>query len=127
MSLNEVKLIGYLGQDPEKRVTPNGKEVATLSVATSSKRKQDDGSYKEFTEWHKVTVFQQIAFMQYLKKGDLVYISGRLHYSQDEKDGIKRYYTQIICNDIQKLNKDLNQAQYNEPEPAPTDNGDIPF
>lgn len=129
MSLNQVQLIGFLGQDPEKRVTKTGKEVYTLSVATSTKRKQDDGTVKEFTEWHKITVFNQTAFMQYLKKGDLVFIRGRLHYSKDEVDGVTRYFTQIHCEEIQRLNAREQTDNEQSKPPATGDNfdDDIPY
>lgn len=118
MSLNQVQLIGFLGQDPEKRVTQAGKEVFTLSVATSTKRKKEDGTIQELTEWHRVAVFNQVNFMPYLKKGDLVYIRGRLHYSQDEQQGVKRYFTQILCDDVQKLSRD-EQREEQAPQNAP--------
>lgn len=114
--LNKVELIGYLGQEPELRVTKDGKDIYTLSVATSFSRKQQDGSYKDFTEWHKITVFHQTNFMQYLHKGDLVYLQGHLHYTQDEQNGVKRYFTQIICDEIKKLNRST-QEQDNEKLP----------
>ena len=128
MSLNQVQLIGFLGQDPEKRVTQAGKEIYTLSVATSTKRKQEDGITKEFTEWHRIKVFNQVNFMPYLKKGDLVYIRGRLHYTQDEVQGIKRYFTEILCDDIQKLSRD-DKANDKTPEPVHNDEqpDDIPY
>lgn len=136
MSLNQVNLIGYLGQDPEKRVTQQGKEVYTLSLATSYSKKLDDGTKKTFTEWHKITVFNQINFMQYLHQGDLVFVRGRLHYTQNEVNGVKRYFTQILCDEIQKLSKDEQpeqptQAQAQQPQPIqeqdPFDDSQIPF
>lgn len=135
MSLNQVNLIGYLGQDPEKRVTPQWKEVYTLSLATSYSKKLDDGTKKTFTEWHKITVFNQINFMQYLHQGDLVFVRGRLHYTQNEVNGVKRYFTQILCDEIQKLSKDEQpeqptQAQAQQQpiqEHDPFDDCEIPF
>lgn len=96
--LNKVELIGYLGQEPELRVTKDGKDIYTLSVATSFSRKQQDGSYKDFTEWHKITVFHQTNFMQYLHKGDLVYLQGHLHYTQDDARRTKRSKTLFHAN-----------------------------
>ncbi|MDH2998039.1 hypothetical protein A1D22_09130 [Pasteurellaceae bacterium LFhippo2] len=122
MSLNQVNLIGFLGDNPEIRTMKNGKNVATLSVATSFKSKQEDGTYKDNTEWHKITVFNQVNFMQYLKKGDQVYIRGRLHYSNIEENGIKRYFTEIICEEVQKLSKDTQQQ-----EQAQAQEYDVPY
>lgn len=127
MSLNQVNLIGYLGQDPEKRVTQQGKEVYTLSLATSYSKKLDDGTKQTFTEWHKITVFNQINFMQYLHKGDLVFVRGRLHYTQDEVNEVKRYFTQILCDEIQKLSKDEQPEQPTQQEPDPFNDSEIPF
>lgn len=124
---NQTILVGFLGQDPEKRVTQSGKELYTLSLATSFSKKQEDGSYKNFTEWHKITVFNQVNFMQYLHKGDLVLVRGRLHYSQDETNGIKRYFTEILCDEIHKLSKDLQQAQSQPEQPQQADDQEIPF
>ncbi|HDR1501557.1 TPA: single-stranded DNA-binding protein [Pasteurella multocida] len=130
--LNKVQLIGFLGQDPEMRVTKDGKEVYTLSLATSLSRKQQDGTYKDYTEWHRITVFNQVKFMPFLHKGDLVYIEGYLHYTQDEQNGIKRFFTQIICNDVKKLSKTQQEQEHKENtqpplQDDPINDSEIPF
>lgn len=100
--LNKVILIGYMGRDPEGRETSDGTKVANLSVATSSKYKGEDK-----TEWHRVTCFGKTAefVLQYLTKGRLVAVEGRIAYGSYEKDGITRYTTDIIASRLQALDK----------------------
>lgn len=102
-SLNEVKLIGSLGQDPEVRKLPNGDSVANISLATSKKWKdKNTGEPKEKTEWHRVVVFGKLADIcaQYLRKGSKAYFCGELETRQWEKDGEKRYTTEIRCDEM---------------------------
>lgn len=104
--LNKAQLIGRLGQDPEVRQMPSGQAVANISVATSESWKdKETGEKKERTEWHRVTMYGRLAEIagEYLKKGAQVYIEGRLHTREWEKDGIKRFSTEIICEDMQML------------------------
>lgn len=115
MSTNIVLLVGNLGNDPETRQTGNDTTVTTLSVGTSRPARNADGkTYKDDqgytvkdTEWHRVTCFNGLAktVAQYARKGILVSVQGRIHYSQYEKDGITRYATEIIAEDVQFLSK----------------------
>ena len=104
--INKVTLIGNLGNDPEVRYTPSGTAVANVSIATSDSWKdRNTGERQERTEWHRVVFFSRLAEIveQYLKKGSKVYVEGRLQTSSWEQDGVKRYTTEIIANDMQML------------------------
>lgn len=103
--VNKVILIGNLGNDPDIRSTQSGTRVATLSIATTSSRKDRDGNWQEKTEWHRVKLFGKTAETaeRFLTKGNQVYIEGRLEYGSYDKDGVKHYTTDIICDDMQML------------------------
>jgi single-strand DNA-binding protein len=105
--VNKVILIGNLGRDPELRYMQSGAPVASLSVATTRKwRNKQTNEMVEETEWHRVSVFGQSAehCNNYLSKGRQVYVEGRLRTrSYDDKDGIKRYSTEIIADVVQFL------------------------
>lgn len=106
--LNKVMLIGHVGRDPEVKYTPGGKAVATFSVATNESFKGKDGSQQDRTEWHRIVTWERRAEImgEYLKKGQLVYIEGRLQTrSWDDKDGNKRYTTEIVAYDVQFLGR----------------------
>ncbi|MFQ5689303.1 MAG: single-stranded DNA-binding protein [Gemmatimonadota bacterium] len=97
-SLNKAILIGNLGADPEVRSTSSGTRVATLSVATSRRWTSRSGEQQEKTEWHRVVCWDRLGEIceRYLKKGDRVYVEGRIEYRQWEgQDGQKRYTTEI--------------------------------
>lgn len=106
-SLNHVQVIGNLGRDPEIRYAPSGDAIATLAIATTSKWKdKNTGDAKEETEWHRVTFFGRMGEIcgQYLKKGSSVYVQGRLKTTKyTDKDGIERYTTGIIGENMQML------------------------
>jgi single-strand DNA-binding protein len=101
-SLNRVMLIGNLGRDPEVTYTPAGLAITKFSVATTEKIKD-----VEKTEWHRITTFGKTAenCERFLFKGSQVYLEGRLQTSEYEKDGIKRYSTDIIANVVTFLSK----------------------
>lgn len=106
MSVNKVILVGNLGRDPEVRYMPSGDAVANLAIATSSKYKNKAGELVEETEWHRVTLFGRTAEVagEYLKKGKSVYIEGRLKTRKyTDKDGVEKYATDIIANEMQML------------------------
>ncbi|MDP2547596.1 MULTISPECIES: single-stranded DNA-binding protein [unclassified Oceanobacter] len=105
-SVNKVTLIGTLGRDPEVRYMPNGNAVANMTMATDeSYNDKQTGQKVEQTEWHRLTVYGKLAEIcqQYLKKGSRAYFEGRLRTREWEKDGVKRYTTEIICNDMMML------------------------
>ena len=97
--INKVILIGNVGGDPETRYLPNGNAVTNLTLETSDSWKdKQSGKIQERTEWHRVSLFGKIAEIagQYLKKGSKVYIEGRNQTREWEKDGVKRYTTEVI-------------------------------
>lgn len=105
-SVNKVILVGNLGRDPEVRYLPSGDAVANVTIATSSKYKGKDGNMVEETEWHRVTFFGKLAEIvgQYLKKGRSIYIEGRIKTRKyTDKDGVEKYATDIIANEMQML------------------------
>ena len=97
--VNKVILVGTCGQDPETRYMPNGNAVTNLSLATSEQwTDKQTGQKVEKTEWHRVSLFGKVAEIagEYLRKGSQVYIEGKLQTREWEKDGIKRYTTEIV-------------------------------
>jgi len=112
-NLNKVLLIGRLGQEPEKRVTPQGASVVTLNLATSEKYKDKSGNQQEKTEWHRVVFWNQQAEVieKYCHKGSQLYIEGRLQTREwQDKEGNKRWSTDIVGSSFQFLDSP-NQAQ----------------
>lgn len=105
--INRVFLIGNLGKDPEVRYTPDGKPVATVSIATSETWKdKNTGEQQEKTEWHRVVFFRRLAEIvgEYLKKGSKVYIEGKLQTRKwQDSSGQDRYTTEIVANEMQML------------------------
>ena len=103
--VNKVILVGNLGNDPDVKYTQGGMAITTLSLATTSVRKDRDGNNQEKTEWHRVKLFGKLGEIagEYLKKGRQVYIEGRLEYGSYEKDGVKQYTTDIIADEMQML------------------------
>jgi single-strand DNA-binding protein len=104
--VNKVILIGNLGKDPELRYTPAGLPVASFSLATTERRTDKNGQRKETTEWHNIVVFGKTAEIvnQYLKKGRSCYLEGKITTrSWDDRDGNKKYKTEIIANTVQFL------------------------
>jgi single-strand DNA-binding protein len=104
--VNKVILIGNLGADPDMRYTPSGTGVCELRLATNESWTDKGGQKQERTEWHRVVVWGKLAEIvsKYLSKGRQVYVEGRLRTrSWDDKEGNKRYTTEIIANDVQFL------------------------
>ena len=104
--VNKVILIGNLGKDPEVRFTPNGRALAKFPVATSERWTDQDGNRQERTEWHNVVVWGKQAETcgQYLAKGRQVFVEGSIRTRQyDDKDGNKRYITEIVARDVRFL------------------------
>lgn len=105
-SVNRVMIIGNLGQDPEVRETQNGQAVCNLSVATNESWSDKHGERQERVEWHRVVCWGAVAEAcgRYLEKGRQVYVEGRLETREwEDKDGIKRYTTEIIAQNVQFL------------------------
>jgi single-strand DNA-binding protein len=104
--INKAILVGNLGNDPETKYTQGGMAVTKISLATTSVRKGRDGEQQEKTEWHRVTFFGKLGEIaaEYLRKGSQVYVEGRISYSEHTgDDGVKKYYTDIIADEMQML------------------------
>ena len=104
--INKVLLIGNLGKDPELRYTPGGQPVATFPLATTERWADKSGQRQERTEWHNIVVWGKLAELtnQYLKKGRSAYVEGRITTrSWDDRDGNKKYRTEIVATQIQFL------------------------
>jgi single-strand DNA-binding protein len=105
-SVNKVIIVGNLGRDPELRYMPNGDAIANIAVATSFKSKdRNTGEEKELTEWHRIAFFGRLAEIvgEYLKKGASIYVEGRLQTRKYTKDGVEKYATEIIAENMQML------------------------
>lgn len=134
MSLNRVLLIGHLGRDAEAKFTGTGTAIARFSVATTERRKVG-GEWTDATEWHRVTLFGKSAeaLQSYLVKGKQVYVEGRIETrSWDDKDGQKRYSTEIVADRVQLLGGGSGRGTQTSAAavaPAYSDGGDdaIPF
>ncbi len=104
MSVNKVILLGRLGQDPELKYTPGGSPVCNFSLATTESWTDKSGQKQEKTEWHRVVVWGKLAELcnQYLAKGRQAFLEGRLQTrAWDDKDGNKRYTTEILASTVQ--------------------------
>lgn len=122
MSVNKAIIIGNLGSDPEKRVTGTGQTVVNFNVATNERWTDKSGQKQERTEWHRIVVWGQQGenCAQYLTKGRPVYIEGRIQTRQwDDKDGNKRYTTEIVAQRVQFLGGGQG-ARDNSPTPPDT-------
>ena len=146
-SLNQVNLIGRVGRDPETRYLPSGEAVAGFSIATSEKWKdKSTGELREEVEWHRISTFGRLAEIvgQYVKKGGLVYVSGKIKTRKyTDKDGSEKYATDIRANELKLLSSRENnhggehapRPSTNQQRPAPAAQGsgfddmddDIPF
>ena len=141
MSVNKVIILGRVGASPEVKYMPRGNAVVNLSIATNRKFKnQDTGSYEDKTEWHRVVFFNKPAetIGQYVKKGQQLYVEGRLQTRKwQDKDGIEKYSTDIISDnftfigsksDNQEFETSSPQNSENFDQSAPsTNDDDIPF
>ncbi|MDH4222728.1 MAG: single-stranded DNA-binding protein [candidate division Zixibacteria bacterium] len=133
-SLNKVFLIGNLGRDPEKRYTPNGQAVTSVTLATTIRWKDKSGQPQEKTDWHNLVIWGRQAenAKEILKKGDQVFVEGRIqNRSYDDRNGNKRYVTEIIVWRVMKLGrKEVEPAEEPEETEAEVSEGtdeDLPF
>ena len=137
--LNKIHLIGRVGKDPEIKHLESGAVVAKFPLATSEKYKDKSGDTKEQTEWHSVVIWNKLAEVveKWVKKGNLVYLGGKITYRSYEKDGETRYFTEVNCQELKMLGGNKSetiQSQKNEPEPKQHQNSsldpqedDLPF
>lgn len=110
-ALNRVQLIGRLGKDPESKFTPTGRKVTHFSVAISNRWKSKEGEAKEFTEWVNIEAWGRLGEVcsEYLKKGSLVFVEGRLKTDRYEDKGETRFYTKVVCLAMQMLDRKPNE------------------
>lgn len=133
--VNVAVVVGHLGKDPEVRKMPNGDSVANFSIATSEKFTDKSGNKVDQTEWHAIVVYGKQADNcgQYLKKGSLAGVTGKIRTRMWEKDGTKHYKTEIIASRVQFLGSAKDGQQGGQPAaddwptkngtPGPTDTG----
>ena len=136
-SVNKVILLGNLGADPEIRYTPSGTAVANFNLATREQWTNKDGEKEERTEWHRIVAWARLGEIcgEYLHKGKQVYIEGRLQTrSWEDRDGNKRYTTEIIAQTMQMLGPPMKEGEARSPEarhpveePVSIPEDDIPF
>jgi single-strand DNA-binding protein len=137
MSVNKVILVCRVGETPTIKEFDNGNKVANFSAATSEKYTKKDGEKVENVEWHRVAVFGKLAEIveKYVKKGQQLYIEGKIKTrSYDDKDGNKRYTTEIVLEQyggvLQMIGK-RDESERSEPEQSkaeqPDDNEPLPF
>ena len=115
MSVNKVILIGRLGKDPETRYMPNGEAVTNATLATSENWKDKSGVKQEKTEWHNLVFYRRLAEIagEYLKKGSMVYVEGKLQTRKwQDKEGKDRYTTEIIANEMTMLGGKSSGGSY---------------
>jgi single-strand DNA-binding protein len=111
-ALNRVQLIGRLGKDPEGKFTPTGRQVTHFSVAVSERWKNRDGENKEYTEWINVEAWGRLGEVcnQYLRKGSLVYIEGRLKTDKYVDEGETKYFTKVVAQMVQFLDSRIGDV-----------------
>jgi len=129
-SLNKVQLIGHLGADPDSRFTTSGDAVANFNIATTFSWRTAEGENKEKTEWHKIVVFRKLAEVanEYLKKGQLVYIEGRLQTRDwEDKGGVKRYTTEVVCDNFTMLGQEIDCGKQLGSESDTSADDQLPF
>ena len=118
-ALNRIQLIGYLGRDPESRFTPTGKRVTHFSLGITQHWRTGDEN-KESTEWVNVEAWDRLGETceQYLKKGSLVYIEGRIKTDKYEDNGSNRYFTKVVASQVQFLDRKQSEDDLLTPEDA---------
>jgi single-strand DNA-binding protein len=133
-NLNKVMIIGNVGSDPEMRFTPNGNPVTSFRVATNRVYTTPEGERKQETDWFTVVTWNKLAEQcnQFLAKGRLVYVEGRLHnLSWEGQDGQKRFRTEVIANRVTFLDRQSSAAigdeKVEEPDTVEIEPDDIPF
>jgi single-strand DNA-binding protein len=106
-TLNRVQLIGRLGKDPESKFTPTGKKVTSFSVAVSNRWKDKSGEMKESTEWVNIEAWERLGEVcqQYLHKGSMVFLEGRLRTEKYEHNGETKFFTKVVLQSLEFLDK----------------------
>jgi single-strand DNA-binding protein len=137
--INKAILVGRLGADPEVRYTPEGAMVTNFRIATDEQWKDKNGEKVQKTEWHKIVAFGKLAEIcgKYLVKGKLIYLEGRIQTrAWDDKEGVKRYTTEIVASNMQMLDSKGQRSADASPgelphaqsgADAPVSEEDVPF
>ncbi len=114
-ALNRIQLIGYLGKDPETRYTPTGKKVCHFSLGVTRRWRGSEGESQESTEWFKVDAWSHLGEIcqEYLHKGSLAYIEGRIQTDRYEQQGETHYSTKVVARQVQLLDR---RPEEEEPE-----------
>ena len=129
-SVNKVVLVGHLGGDPETRYTPSGAAVANFNMATNESWRDANGELQDKTEWHRCVMFGKSAELagELLKKGQLVYLEGKLQTRNwEDKDGVKRYTTEVVCDMFTMLGRRMDNRGQTDPVAGGDDEDDLPF
>lgn len=130
-ALNRVQLIGRLGRDPETRFTPTGRKVVHFSLAVSYRWKGKEGEMNETTEWVNIEAWERLGEVcqEFLKKGSLVYLEGRLKTDKYEENGEPRFFTKVVVSALEFLDRKPVEepALMNEEEEAEAEVAQFPF
>ncbi len=129
-SVNKVILIGRLGKDPETRYMTNGEAVTNVSLATSDTWKDKSGEKQEKTEWHNLVAYKRTAEVmgEYLKKGSMIYVEGKLQTRKwQDKDGKDRYTTEIMVHEMHMLGGKSESTDQSQKKKSDELESDIPF
>ena len=131
-SVNKVIIVGNLGQDPEARFTPQGTAVTNLSVATNESWKNQSGEIQDRTEWHRVVIYGKMAetVSEYMKKGQMVYVEGKLQTNEwEDQNQVKRKTTEIKCDNFTMLGRRSDSPQGTTAQTSKTEeqDDDLPF
>lgn len=140
-SVNKVILIGHVGKQPEVRYTQGGAPVANFTLATNEYWSSQSGEKQERTDWHRIVAWRKLAefCQEYIQKGALLYVEGKIRTrSYDDRDGTKRYITEIDAQNITMLDKKMGGSRDSSeaadmnidslpPEPGPSGDDEVPF
>lgn len=127
--INKAILVGRLGKDPEVRYTPDGLMVTRFNLATDEQRKDKSGQKIQKTEWHRIVTFGKLAEIcgSYLAKGKMIFVEGRIQTSSwEDKDGVKRYSTEIIATDMRMLESKGQSRGAEQPSEEPYSSDAVP-
>lgn len=130
-------LTGRVGQEPETRTLEGGNNVTSFTLATTERWKDKEGNKKEETEWHQIVIWGKLAEIaaQYVRKGDLLNVTGKNKTDKYEKDGVTHYRTKVVCNEMELLTSKKDKEQggsVKQPQPSnkeapPPEIDDLPF
>ena len=107
VGLNRVQLIGRLGRDPELKTIPSGKKVCSFSMAVNRRKRDKDGEPQQIADWFNIEAWERLGEIcaEYLRKGSLIFLEGRLQTDTYEENGQTRYFTKVVTSQMQMLDK----------------------